>query len=235
MSSGGFDEGPRIDVGRVTEEGDYPPTPPASPMAPPPEGGAARGRGSRLPAISLVLALLALALGLWSLLQRPQPETAPPLSAEAIPGGADERVAKLEKDMSQIILRMVTLEKELHALGSKTGSVAKLSELSARLAAIQERLDAMVLEKRVASLAGKKSRPAATRPQARAKPQAKPKAKAAARPAPARKKLVYTVRRGDTLFTVAQRYKVRMSALMKWNRIKRGHLLKVGERLTIYK
>lgn len=43
------------------------------------------------------------------------------------------------------------------------------------------------------------------------------------------------MRRGDTLFTVAQRYKVRMSDLMKWNSIKKGDVLKIGDKLTIYR
>jgi membrane-bound lytic murein transglycosylase D len=93
------------------------------------------------------------------------------------------------------------------------------------------------VDKRMESLAkktGQASKPQAAEP---AKPQAKaePQAKPAAKPKPVKKKLTYTVRRGDTLFTVAQRYKVRMSDLMKWNNIKKGDVLKIGEKLSIYR
>ncbi|RJX29101.1 MAG: LysM peptidoglycan-binding domain-containing protein [Desulfarculus sp.] len=52
--------------------------------------------------------------------------------------------------------------------------------------------------------------------------------------APAQKKLVYTVRRGDTLFTIAQRYKVLVRELKKWNELK-GDAIQVGQQLVIYK
>ncbi len=48
-----------------------------------------------------------------------------------------------------------------------------------------------------------------------------------------RTKLVYRVRRGDVLGTIAQKYHVRISALRSWNRI-RGNLIKVGQRLNIW-
>ncbi len=232
MVSDGYDEGPRIDLGHESQDPGYdlPDTaaPTVSHPGPPAPGG---GRGMAL--IGLVLALLALALSIFGLTRQPEPQPLPPIANETVPGGTGERVAKLEKDVYQLILRMVSLEKQLQAVAGKSGSITKLTELSAKVAALQDRLDALALEKRMADLG--KNKPGATpapKPQVKPSPppQAKPKPKR-----PARKKLVYTVRRGDTLFTVAQRYKVRMSLLMKWNGIKKGHVLKVGEKLVIYK
>jgi len=48
-----------------------------------------------------------------------------------------------------------------------------------------------------------------------------------------RTKLAYRVRPGDVLGTIAQRHKVRVSDIRKWNNL-RGNLIRVGQRLTIY-
>jgi len=162
---------------------------------------------------------------------------------------------------------LVTLEKELEALRAKAGAVTKLTELSAKVAALQSRLDNMEkasLEQRVAALASKKPAPAPAKAPPAAQPEKKPapaavaKAKepvkaaapqtvrketeTAQKPAPQpaaeeknKKKLTYVVRKGDTLFTVAQRYKVRMKDLMKWNNLKDRDVVKVGQKLDIYK
>lgn len=48
-----------------------------------------------------------------------------------------------------------------------------------------------------------------------------------------RKKLVYRVRSGDVLGTIARRYHVRVSDLRSWNRI-RGSMIRIGQRLNIW-
>ncbi len=48
-------------------------------------------------------------------------------------------------------------------------------------------------------------------------------------------KHLYTVRRGDTLFTVAQRYDVSMKDVMRWNDLKQGEPIKIDQKLVIYK
>lgn len=48
-----------------------------------------------------------------------------------------------------------------------------------------------------------------------------------------RKKLVYRVRSGDVLGTIARRYNVRISDIRKWNRL-RGNLIRIGQRLNIW-
>ncbi|QXD16811.1 LysM peptidoglycan-binding domain-containing protein [Rhodocaloribacter litoris] len=63
-------------------------------------------------------------------------------------------------------------------------------------------------------------------------------------PAPAREKsveekpagptrIVYTVRRGDTLIEIADRYNVWVADLKRWNNL-RGNTIRVGQRLSIY-
>lgn len=208
--------------------------------------------------VSLIVALAALAVAAWAAFSRPEPVPGPPMSPEVVPGGAAERVAKLEKDVGQLMLRLVTLEKELQSLANKAGTVTQLTELNAKVAALQDRLDNLIVESRLSSLAARKrSTPAAapSSPQSAAEPTSKKAATPAAKPTtkaksqrtaaqppkPApkkklkRKKLTYVVRRGDTLFTIAQRYKVRMKDLMRWNNLKRGDVLKVGDKLVIYK
>ena len=48
-----------------------------------------------------------------------------------------------------------------------------------------------------------------------------------------RKRLVYRVRSGDVLGTIARRYHVRVSDLRAWNRI-RGSMIRIGQRLNIW-
>jgi membrane-bound lytic murein transglycosylase D len=46
-------------------------------------------------------------------------------------------------------------------------------------------------------------------------------------------KVTYTVRNGDSLYLIAQRFKVSTDELIRWNSIKNPKLLKPGQRLTI--
>jgi membrane-bound lytic murein transglycosylase D len=48
-----------------------------------------------------------------------------------------------------------------------------------------------------------------------------------------RERVVYKVRSGDVLGTIAQRYRVRVSDIRKWNNIN-GNLIRVGQRLNIW-
>jgi LysM repeat protein len=241
MSSGGYEDmGPRIDLGAQPEEPTYIHQPPLGQERGPISAPREKSGGKGLTVVSLAVAVLALVVGFWALFSRPDSISGPPLSPEVVPGGASERVAKLEKDVSQLMLRLVTLEKELQSLANKAGTVSQLTELTSKVAALQDRLDALTVDQRMASLAKSKEKAAAPkapeRPEAQAKPAAKTEPKAKPQPTKsAQKKLSYTVRRGDTLFTVAQRYKVRMSDLMKWNDMKRGDVLKIGDKLVIYK
>ena len=44
---------------------------------------------------------------------------------------------------------------------------------------------------------------------------------------------VYTVKRGDTLGAIARRYRVTTAQLMRWNKLKSAHKLRIGQRLRI--
>jgi membrane-bound lytic murein transglycosylase D len=46
-------------------------------------------------------------------------------------------------------------------------------------------------------------------------------------------KLVYHVKRGDTLFSIARLYRTTVASLKSWNRL-RGNAIQVGQRLTIF-
>lgn len=48
-----------------------------------------------------------------------------------------------------------------------------------------------------------------------------------------REKIIHKVKNGDVLGTIAQRYRVRVSDIRKWNRI-RGNLIRIGQRLAIW-
>lgn len=229
------DLGPRIDIGQEPAETASAGGNPARPYAPAPSR---RGLGP-LGVISLLLSLLALALALWAMMRGPEPSTMPPPSPGVVPGATAERVAKLEKDAGDLMLRLVTLEKELEAVRAKAGSLQQLSKLSARVAALQDRLDSLSLDRRISSLQKKGPAPAAQAPAAqppRPAAQEKPAAqkKPPAQEPPARKKQVYTVRRGDTLFTISLRYKVPVRDLKKWNDLK-SDSIKVGQQLVMYK
>jgi LysM repeat protein len=270
----GFDSmGPRIDVSHSQEADAYLDDAPApNPYQTPRSRGGGGGLGAMLVAvIGLAVALLSGGVGIWALMAIPERVPGPPPSADVVPGGAAERVAKLEKDVSQLMLRLVTLEKELAAVAGKAGSITKLVEINAKVAALQTRIEAMGGGKiHVPASTDEEAAPAPraaakapapapaprpevrpeARPEARheARPEARPevspavkavaKAHAGAEPEPAgakKAKQVYTVRKGDTLFSVAMRYKVSTEDIMRWNNMQQGDMLKTDQQLVIYK
>lgn len=248
MISSYDDMGPRIDLGGESPvsgpaAGNWNPGPPkTSGPAPAPPRKAPKGSPGALGLVSLMLSLLALAVAMWAILSQPEMIPPPPISSSVVPGATAERVAKLEKDVGDLMLRMVTLEKEIKAVASKAGSVTKLTEISNRMAGLQDRLDALTVERKIAGLEKKAPAPApAAPPQQKAAPVAAP-APAPAKPEPKAQvpqqqepsQQVYTVRRGDTLFTIAQRYKVTMRDLKTWNNLK-SNMVMVGQKLVIHK
>ena len=48
------------------------------------------------------------------------------------------------------------------------------------------------------------------------------------------RKLSYTVRNGDSLYLIAQRFRVSVSQLVRWNNIDKNKILRPGQRLTMY-
>ena len=51
--------------------------------------------------------------------------------------------------------------------------------------------------------------------------------------APAPSKQFHTVKKGETLYSIANKYKVKASDLQKWNKLKSGKSLKLGSKLVI--
>ena len=49
------------------------------------------------------------------------------------------------------------------------------------------------------------------------------------------KKLSHTVKSGDTLWDISREYDVTINELAKWNKLKKNSLLRLGQKLTVYK
>lgn len=196
------------------------------------------GRGPVVLAVAaLVVALLALGYAWFNSSIGSEPPPMPQPGPGVVPGATAERVAKLDKDVRDLILEVLaikkqvaSMEKQLYSVRSKAGAVTKLTELSAKVAALQDRIRAM----EGGGKAADPPAPAAARPAppAPAPAAAKP---AAGDPEPQVKKRSYKVQRGDTLWVVAQRYRVKTSDLRRWNKLERDAVIKVGQTLIIYK
>jgi LysM repeat protein len=272
MSSGGYDEmGPRIDLGPAQDEPETgpatgtitgapggtatgpatgtitpPPTRPKAaikpPVAPVKRRRSSGGGSSMVALISLLVAMIAVGVSVYAMVDQPEAAPEPTQTPEVMPGGALKRLDKLEKDAFEMMLRLGTLEKELRAVSSKAGSITKLTEMSAKISALQSRLDTLRVKSKLASSrpaasngATEQAKPAATQTATAVKPKPA-EAKPAAKPKPKTdgKKMTYTVRSGDSLFDIALRYKVSVRNLKKWNKM-RSNKIRSGQKLTIYK
>jgi membrane-bound lytic murein transglycosylase D len=50
----------------------------------------------------------------------------------------------------------------------------------------------------------------------------------------ATRKLHYTVRSGDSLYLIANRFRITVSDLVRWNSIRKDKILRPGQKLTMY-
>ena len=48
------------------------------------------------------------------------------------------------------------------------------------------------------------------------------------------RKLNYTVRRGDSLYLIASRFRITVNDLVRWNKIDKNKILRPGQKLTMY-
>jgi membrane-bound lytic murein transglycosylase D len=48
------------------------------------------------------------------------------------------------------------------------------------------------------------------------------------------RRVTYTVRRGDSLYSIAQRFRIRVRELLQWNSISASRYLQPGQRLIMY-
>ena len=55
------------------------------------------------------------------------------------------------------------------------------------------------------------------------------------KPSNANKQVVHHVRQGDTLWAIANQYKVYISQLRRWNGIRNNQVLRLGQRILIWK
>ncbi len=253
MSSGGAYAPPNEALAYVGEGGQSYHSPSAAPMFTPKPGF------SRwLVWLALALSLLALLISVTGRMSGSGHESAAQ-SGEAVPGATAERVAKLEKDVSSLLLKMVTLETELEAVKNRAWNPAVLSELNNKLSALQNQvksLEAKLAGARASTPPAASPAPTASPAPAASAPEAAPhvQARAGDKPEPLATRIggagvpaaaspvppsgnprhSYTVQRGDTLFSIAQRYQVTTKDLLKWNNMGPDDVLKVGKTLVIY-
>ena len=48
------------------------------------------------------------------------------------------------------------------------------------------------------------------------------------------RKLNYTVRNGDSLYLIANRFRVTITQIARWNKLDKNKILRPGQRLTMY-
>ena len=61
-----------------------------------------------------------------------------------------------------------------------------------------------------------------------------PERRAAEVSSPAQRKLIYVVRKGDTLSRISRRYEVSLDTLVKWNGLKKSSVLSAGRNLVVF-
>ena len=54
------------------------------------------------------------------------------------------------------------------------------------------------------------------------------------KPEPTPRRLLHTVRRGESLFSIAKRYKVSVDKLRQWNSLSKGKPIQPGDTLTVH-
>jgi LysM repeat protein len=52
--------------------------------------------------------------------------------------------------------------------------------------------------------------------------------------APSARRVLYTVRRGDTVFSISQQFQVSITQLNGWNGLNSRHKIRAGQRLVMY-
>jgi LysM repeat protein len=155
-----------------------------------------------------ILAVVVLLVGVWRMGGEPSPSDA-------------EQLARLES-------RLVQLEQRLETMAPPAPA-----EAGAEAEGIQRQIDALVrrmdrtetaLSQRLAVLEGQAKLAAAP------KPKAPPPPKSASAPARAN---VYTVKAGDTLYSIARRANLTVDKLRQINNLKAGDPIHPGDRLKV--
>lgn len=167
--------------------------------------------------ISLLVSMVALGLAVWALAA---PPATPLLDAPNPPGmahaPAGDRVARLEQDIQKALLHLVTLERRVSTLQSKVDTLAEN----------QTNIVARTTEQPTEEPQATAEATQEAKPTPKATQEAKPKGPT---------KQIYKVRSGDNLYGIAKLHKVSISDLRKWNNLDKRSIIKVGQRLVIYK
>jgi LysM repeat protein len=217
--------------------------------------------------LSWLALLTALAALVFSLLLPPSPAQTPAaleLTESALSGAIAERVAKLEKDVSSLLLKMVTLEKNMEE--AKNIAPAATSDLSARISALSGQVNDLGNKINLVGIPGSSSPASGTAaagrvpspPQAQAVPALNPapppnpvassqvEERAGSKPPPlaagasapsnpsGQPRERYVVQPGDTLFAIAKNFNVAARDLRAWNGMAEDDVLKSGRVLVIY-
>lgn len=117
-------------------------------------------------------------------------------------------------------------------------NIKSLEDEVARLRKQNEELSLKIksLEKQLRDNAASINRAVATKPEAveDKKPEEKKLAKSMDKPRGKENKISYTVKKGDTLWSIADKYGVSVNAIKEWNNL-RDEKLAIGEEITVIK
>ena len=132
-----------------------------------------------------------------------------------------------KEDLTALNARLEEIDAKLSALeknGTRLDNLYSRSEsLKQSVASMERSLESV--KKQVAGLSAK----AAVR-QTKSKGKTKtPKTTSAKKG----KGLYHTVKKGDTLFSIADKYDLTLDELLKMNKLKKGHMLKIGQKILV--
>jgi len=246
-------DGPRLDLGGDLGGKTFSGENPLLEASRPPVGSPARGKRSAgsLTFLALALSGAALLFSLWQSFAGPSPEPGPPPDPKLVLGGTAERVAKLEKDVQELMLAVPNLEKKLAALAGGAGDKGEVAGLAAQVEVLKLKVDRVSRSMGELPAAPRPALASAAAAAAPVKKVTKPIVAPAPAPAPAapvvaKKKpapkpkstlevIKHKVKRGDTLYGIAVKYRVTIGQLKKWNAMGQSSHITPGQRLLIYK
>ncbi|MEE4608476.1 MAG: LysM domain-containing protein [Desulfobacteraceae bacterium] len=161
-----------------------------------------------------ILAVVVLLVGVWRMGGEPSPTNA-------------EQLARLESHLAQLEQRLETMTAAAPAPAAAEAAGAEAEGLQRQIDALVRRMDRIetALGQRLAALENNAKSTAAA-----PKPKAAPPTKAATAPA---KVSLYTVKPGDTLYSIGRRENLSVEKLRQLNNLKAGDPIRPGDRLKV--